>query len=277
MPALQVEVGSSSSITAGGPAFPGMLNDLIQWLLVFARVGALLAVLPMFSMQGFPVQLRIGIGILLAVVLAPFLPALPPAAFSLWTLIRLVTVEISVGLVLGFICRLVFFALEAAGAIIATEMGLMMSSEFSQFSGSTISPPAMMLYWMALMLWFSLDLHHWMITAFQRSYLLVPLGAGHCSEALLTDGIRRSAEIFELALQIAAPVLGVSLVISLVFSMLGRAVPQMNVFAESFPVRTLAGCLVFGVTCLFMAQQVLVYLRRLPQDFLSVARLLGSG
>jgi flagellar biosynthetic protein FliR len=116
-----------------------------------------------------------------------------------------------------------------------------------------------------------------MIAALQRSYALVPMGAAHLSEALLQDVIRRTGLVFVIAVQMAAPVIGVSFVISLVFSMLGRAVPEMNVFTESFPVRTMAGLVVFGSTCMFMAQHVLSYLRRLPEDVLRVTQLLGTG
>ena len=60
-------------------------------------------------------------------------------------------------------------------------------------------------------------------------------------------------------------------------SMLGRAVPQMNVFAESFPIRTLVGLTIFGTTSTFMAQHMLNYLRRLPEDTLRVMQLLGTA
>ena len=43
-----------------------MTEELLKWLLVFVRVGAVLAVLPMFSAQNFPVQLRLGLGALMA-------------------------------------------------------------------------------------------------------------------------------------------------------------------------------------------------------------------
>jgi flagellar biosynthetic protein FliR len=119
----------------------------------------------------------------------------------------------------------------------------------------------------------SLDLHHWMIAGFQKSYALVPIGGAHLKEALLVDVVARSGKVFMLALQIAAPVMAVSFLVTLVFAVLGRAVPQMNVFSESFPVRTFVGLVTFGMSCTFMAQHIANYLRRLPEDMLNVARL----
>jgi flagellar biosynthetic protein FliR len=70
--------------------------------------------------------------------------------------------------------------------------------------------------------------------------------------------------------------MAVSFVVSLVFSVLGRAVPQMNVFHESFTIRTLAGLGVFGMTLQLVADHIGNYLRRLPEDMLSLAQMLGA-
>lgn len=253
------------------------LSAFCSWLVVFARVGTMLGLMPMFSPQNFPVQLRVALSGLLAVLLAPFVAVPPVEGLSVWKLMHLMMIEVGVGLLLGFVCRLVFLGLDAAGTVIATEMGLINTSEFNQLSNAQEALPGLILSWLALMLWFGLDLHHWMIAALQRSYTLLPAGSAHLSEALLQDMIHRSAGVFAVALQMGAPIIGVSFIISLVLSMLGRAVPQMNVFAESFPIRTLVGLVIFGSTSTFLGQHIVNYLRRLPEDTLRVAHLLTTG
>lgn len=246
------------------------------WFLVFARAGAMLAALPMFSMRTFPVQLRVALAALIALLLVPTLPVPTVPIGSFWSLTGLLFKEVSIGLLLGFICRFAFFALEIGGGLIATQMGLMLPQEFNQLTDAGAMAPAMALYWMALMMLFSLDLHHWMIAAFQRSYVLVPAGSGVLSEGLLTFVVARSGTMFMIAIQIAAPMMAVSFLVTLVFSLLSRAVPQMNVFSESFPVRTMAGLLTFGLTCTFMGQHMANYLRRLPEDMITVTRLMSG-
>ena len=73
-----------------------------------------------------------------------------------------------------------------------------------------------------------------------------------------------------------APIIAVSFVVTLVFAVLSRAVPQMNVFAESFGIRIVGGLIVFGFTMQLTAQHVLNYLHRLPDDLLAVAQMLGG-
>jgi flagellar biosynthetic protein FliR len=88
--------------------------------------------------------------------------------------------------------------------------------------------------------------------------------------------VAQTGGIFRVALQISAPVIAVSFVVTLVFAVLSRAVPQMNVFGESMSVRIAGGLIVFGFTLQLTAQYVLNYLHRMPEDVLAVAQMLGA-
>jgi flagellar biosynthetic protein FliR len=246
--------------------------DLTNWLMVFLRASAMLAVFPIFSARNFPVQLRLALGALLAGMVAATLPADAVKATDFWGLAGIMAVEVGMGLVIGFTSRLIFFALEIAGSIIGTEMGLTIPPGLNPMNDSPMTTTASILYYLAAMLWLSLDMHHWMLIGFEKTYIYLPIGAGHLSQAVVMDVVGRTAGIFTVALQMAAPMLAVSFIISIIFAVLGRAVPQMNVFAESFAVRPLVGLSVFGLTLDLMAQHIMNYLRRLPEDMLRVAQ-----
>jgi flagellar biosynthetic protein FliR len=251
--------------------------EVANYILVFVRAGALLAVFPMFSATNVPVQIRLALGALASFLLAPLLPVVAVSGLSVAELVRLIFIEASVGLLLGFVCRIVFFAAEFAGGLASTEMGLMLSSVYNPAAGSTMAPPSVLLYWLAIVLFLTLDLHHWLIVAFQKSYVYVPIGGAHLSNPLLAEVTMLSANVFRIGVLIAAPVIAVSFVITLMFATLGRAVPQMNVFNDSFSVRTLVGMAAFGLTCNLMAQYIANFLRHMPEDVLRVAQLLGHG
>jgi flagellar biosynthetic protein FliR len=252
-----------------------MIPPFTNWLLVFLRVSAMLAVFPVFSARNFPVQLRLALGALLALLVSATLPA-PALARDLWGLTGQMAMEVGIGLMLGFASRMIFFALEIAGAVVGIEIGLAMPAGLNPLSDVSMTPPATILYYLAVMLWLTLDLHHWMLAGFQRSYSFLPVGGAHLSQAFLADIVGRTSGVFVIALQLAAPLMAVSFIISLVFSVLGRAVPQMNVFSESFAVRPLVGLSVFGLTLELMSGHIVNYLRRLPEDVLRVAQLLGA-
>jgi flagellar biosynthetic protein FliR len=206
----------------------------------------------------------------------PLVPPIPLEHASLHQLLGLFFIEVSVGLTLGLLARFIFFAVDIAGTLIATESGLMLSSNFNPLTSSTESAPSILLHWMTIVLLLTLDLHHWMIIGLQRSYEIIPAGGAHLTELLLSDIVSRASGMFVISLQMTAPMLAASFLVTLLFSLLGRAVPQMNVFSESFPVRTIAGLAVFGLTCNLLAQHIANQLNRIPEDFLRVAHILAS-
>jgi flagellar biosynthetic protein FliR len=247
---------------------------MFAWLLVFLRAAGLLAVFPVFSGTNFPVQIRVALAALVAFLVAPLVPlAAMPADF--WGVAGLMALELGFGLLLGFVSRMVFYALEIAGGLMATEIGLMLPAGINPMGASTISELATVLQYVAGMLFLGLNLHHALLLAFQRSYRFLPVGGGRLQESVLLDVLGRSGHLFWFALQVAAPVLAVTFLVTIVFALLSRAVPQMNVFSENFSLRLLAGLIVVGLTCQLMAQHIANGLHHLPDDVLRVAYLLG--
>jgi flagellar biosynthesis protein FliR len=248
------------------------------WLLILVRAGAFLWVFPLFSGAKIPFQLRLALAAFLALMIAPGL-SLPAGMLKLelWQLGILLFKEISLGLALGFICRLAFFIVQLAGHFISTDIGLQTSTLLVPTDNVPVDVPGAVLNLLAMMLFLSLDVHHSLIIAFQQTYSVLPIGAGTLTNALFDDITLRVGKIFLLAIQIAAPLMAISFLISITMMMLGRAVPQMNVFFESFTIRLLGGLLVFGGTLNLAAQRISDYLKKVPQDVLEVGKLLNGG
>jgi flagellar biosynthesis protein FliR len=248
--------------------------DFTTWFIIFVRFSAYLLLFPITAAQAIPVIVRLGFAGLGSFLIMPLVPAISLDGAALHEVIRMFFLEVSTGLVLGLTARFIFYAVEMAGSLIATESGLMLSSNFNPVTASFVSSPGVLLHWMTLILMLTLDLHHWLIIGLKRSYEIVPAGGAKLTELLLTDVISRAGGMFVIALQMTGPILATSFLVTMVFSLLGRAVPQMNVFSESFPVRTIAGLAVFGLTCNLLAQHIVNHLNRIPQDFLRVAEML---
>ncbi|HLP78117.1 MAG TPA: flagellar biosynthetic protein FliR [Candidatus Paceibacterota bacterium] len=253
-----------------------MEYDYYNWLLVFLRLGAFLFVLPFFSATNFPVMMRIALGALMALLLVPMLPPTTFRSATLYSLLGVMAQEISVGLMIGFVSRMVFYAADLAGNIVATEIGLNMGSIFNPLSQQSSTVTSNILFFLAAIVMLTLDLHHWVLVGFQRTYEVLPIGGAHLTGALFSTVVGHTSKIFIVALQISAPILAVSFVVTIVFAVLSRAVPQMNVFILSFPFRIAGGLAVFGFTLQLTAQHVLNYLHKLPDDLLTLAQLMGG-
>ena len=250
--------------------------DLYNWLMVFLRISAFLLVLPFFSMTNFPPTMRIALSALMALLLAPMLPALPMNNLPLFSLFGVMVQEVCVGVLLGFFTRMVFFAVDLSGNVIASELGLNMGAILDPMTGMSSQVPGTILYFLAAVVMLTMDLHHWILVGFERTYLFLPVGGAHLNPEMFRILLSQISNIFVVALEIAAPVLAVSFVVTIVFGVMSRAVPQMNVFVMSFSFRLVGGLIVFGFTLQLTAQHVINYLNRLPDDLLKLAQLLGA-
>jgi flagellar biosynthetic protein FliR len=251
--------------------------DLLLWVLVLVRAGGLIFAMPVLHTGNIPPPVKAALSVLLAVLTTPLLSAAAPRIDATWMAVHLVFIELGTGVLLGFMCRFAFFALDVAGSLVANDLGLSMAAVLNHGSGSQTPVISSLLYWTGVMILFALDLHHWILAAFVRTYAAVPVGAGHLGEGLLRHFLAHTGWILSAGLQLAAPVMAVSFLITLVFSLLGRVVPQMNVFAESMPVRTSAGLFVFGSSLGFVGDHAANFLRRIPDDLVRVAMFLGKG
>jgi flagellar biosynthetic protein FliR len=249
---------------------------IFTWILVFARASAFFSIFPLFSGVNVPVRLRVATAGFLALMIAPGLGTpIDPYRLDNWHLVILFFKEVSLGLFLAFICRFVFYAVQLGGHFISTEIGLQTSTIITPTDSVPVDVPAAVLNLLAMMLFLSLDVHHSLLIAFQQSYQILPIGAGILKDALFDDLTLRTARVFMLGVQIAAPLIAVGFLLSTVLMMLGRAVPQMNIFFESFTMRLLAGLTVFGFSLNLAGQRLADYLRKVPQDMLEVGKLLG--
>ena len=125
---------------------------------------------------------------------------------------------------------MIFYALDMAGAIISAEIGLSpsprhQSDERTRHDRARID--SVLPGGDALV---DLDLHHWMLAALSRLTLCCRWAGRICRSDCWQDIVARTSQTFVIALQLAAPIMAVSFIVSLVFSVLGRAVPQMNVW-----------------------------------------------
>jgi len=214
------------------------VNLVAAFMLVLARVSGFFAVLPVLSSRTVPLQLRVGLALLVSLILASVVPPAPGIAGADWVLLAILLVrEILVGLGLGLAVALVFAAVRQAGLIIRQQMGMSLAEIIDPTTGEESDPLGMLLEMCFSVLFLVAGGHHLMLRLMARSYDAFPVGhwpsAGAMAETLVDAGVL----MLTFSLKLAAPMLAAFLILAIVLAILARILPEMNILLTSLPLR----------------------------------------
>lgn len=226
--------------------------QLEMWLSLFlwpfVRITGLIAAAPIFSHSSIPMQLKIGLCVLLTVIIGPTLPPLPDVPILSWNSVAIMVEQIMVGLAIGMVMQIVFSIAQAAGDFIGLQMGLGFAAFFSPDTGANTMILARILYIISLLLFLAVDGHLALIDILSRSFLTIPIAAFSLNTEGFLGLVLFAGTIFKLGLLLALPVLGVLLVINLSMGILNRSAPQFTVFSVGFPISLTVGLMLFAVS-----------------------------
>ena len=214
------------------------------FLLVFARIGTMVMLLPGLGEQNVSARLRLTIALMLAAVLLPLhRNAYHIDAGALGPAIVMLVEEILIGAVLGLTARLTIAALDIAGSVIAQQLGLGFVTAVDPTQGEQGAILGNFLAMLGVTLFFATDMHHLVIAALNDSYTLFEPGevpaAGDVA-ALVTKTVSGA---FRIGIQLSAPFLAFGLLFNLGLGVLSRLMPQMQVFFVALPASILIGLL----------------------------------
>lgn len=220
----------------------------IGWLwafaLVFVRCSAMLLASPFFG-QWVPVPIRVASAATMALALSPVLrPHLAPMPTDMATLVTMLAYEVAAGLLIGALVHLVLLAAQMAGAFLDMQIGLGQTQLLNPTAGTPVSLLAQFYFILGTVLLFSVNGHHIMLRAFADSYALAPGGASVGLEAASAGVMTLVPMALMLALQIAAPVAGVTVVIDAAAGIVNKSVPTMPVYLVALPVKIVLGIVV---------------------------------
>jgi flagellar biosynthetic protein FliR len=247
------------------------IEDIYPGMLIFLRASGMFLVMPVFSGSMIPPMVRIGMAATIAYLLAPSFGdfgGVPPHWFLF---VAEVIHEVLTGLLMGFAVRFLLYALEMAGEIIAVQIGLSLSSNIDPITRNSATPPNTMLLSFGTVLFLVSGAYQFCLVAFARSFEIFPPNSVFDPQSINTV-IANSGRVFLVATQIAAPLLAISFLVNMCFSVLGRAAPSLNVFLLSFPVQILAGLTVFAMTLGLTVQYILRDMQQLPETMLRFLR-----
>lgn len=217
--------------------------------LVFARMGAIVMLIPGIGESFIPPRIRLAFALSLALMMFPLVVrAAPPLPADAAGLALAVIKELLIGLMIGGIMRMFMTSLASAGEIISIQTTLSFAQTANPMQAQPSTTLGTFLGLIGVVLIFATDLHHLFIAAVVRSYDLFPFTRNIPLSDAGQLAIQTVGRSFGLGLQLAAPVVVFSLIFNIATGLVGRVMPQFQVFFVATPLMLLMSLSVFALS-----------------------------
>ncbi|ECY1816436.1 flagellar type III secretion system protein FliR [Salmonella enterica] len=221
----------------------------LYWLHLYfwplLRVLALISTAPILSERAIPKRVKLGLGIMITLVIAPSLPANDTPLFSIAAL-WLAMQQILIGIALGFTMQFAFAAVRTAGEFIGLQMGL----SFATFvdPGSHLNMPvlARIMDMLAMLLFLTFNGHLWLISLLVDTFHTLPIGSNPVNSNAFMALARAGGLIFLNGLMLALPIITLLLTLNLALGLLNRMAPQLSIFVIGFPLTLTVGIMLMA-------------------------------
>ena len=222
-------------------------TNIVGFILLFFRFAALFIATPIFSHKNIPINIKTSMAFFFTIV---FYSSMPPVtiAITVPSLILAILSEFMLGLAVGIILQITYNIITFAGGQISFMMGFSMASAIDPQSGISMPIISQFLSLMALMVLFSLNLHHWLLLFINNSLETIPLGGFLMQKNLFHYIVHAASNMFLVGFMIAFPITALSWLADVMFGMLMKTMPQFNLLVIGFPIKIMVAFAVLIAT-----------------------------
>ena len=230
--------------------------EINAWVVAFffplTRILALLVTAPPFNNAALTMQVRLMLGIAIAIAITPVLPKIPLVEPASGLGLLIMAQQMLIGFAMGLSMRLVFTAVDLAGTMISTQMGLGFATAYDPQSTAQTPVVSEFLGILALLIFLAINGHLMVIATLAQSFSALPIGTGAIANTSWLNVANAGGIIFSSGLLLALPLVVALLITNIALGVLGRVAPQLNLMAIGFPIT-----LVLGLSALFVSMSYL--------------------
>ncbi|WP_437883369.1 type III secretion system export apparatus subunit SctT [Pseudomonas sp. LRF_L74] len=249
--------------------------------LAVARALGLVLITPAFNRLGLSGMLRSAVAVVISIPVAPLAFAAlgqmeqPPGAL---TYAGLLIKELVIGVIVGLLFGIPFWAAEVAGELIDLQRGSTMAQLLDPLQIGESSVMSTFLSVILIALFFMSGGFLAMLDGFYQSYRLWP--AQDFAPVLAQQSVLQMLHILDrimyIGVMMIAPLVVALLVADLMLAYLSRMAPQLHVFDLSMPVKNLLFAVLLTLYAAFLLPYMFSQLGDLPQAFQQMVGMLAG-
>jgi len=216
--------------------------ELILFLYVTARISGFILFNPILGRSNITAMFRAGMILVLSLFVF-FTAGRQTVAVpeNLFALMLSMTLEISIGFVLGMAVNFVFYIPQLAGSLIDTQMGMTMNQMYDAGSQANMSTTAMLLNALMTLLFFAANGHHTLLRIFLTSQQIVPFGQVVWNPEAFSYCLELFVQCTLMGVKLCMPILAAELLAQMGMGVLMKVIPQINVFSINIELKVLVG------------------------------------
>lgn len=228
------------------PFLEAFASSIVVFVLVLSRVGAMLALAPIWGSRAVPMRLRAMLAVAVALLVAPLHQA-ALGRTDFWPVAFAIAQESVLGLAMGAVLTILFSSMQIAGQILAQTSGLSLAETYDPSQDESVPVFSQLLDQLSLAVFVLLGGHRQALQAVLDSFALMPPGKAELAPDLLMAVTEVLSASCALGIRVAAPVMLAMLVSNLVLGLVSRALPQLNMMNMGLGINALLALLVLSV------------------------------
>lgn len=224
-----------------------ILSRAPAFLFVFMRVGSILVAAPVFGANMVPIQLKMALAVMVTLVMLPLAgPVAVPT--GLVHLALGLAGEVLIGAAIGLAIRFIFTGIEYSAQLASFQMGIGMATAYDPMNGAQITVLGRFVSILVLLIFLSVNGHLLLLMAMKKCFEVIPPYGFTLSGDFIENFVIFSKQIFFLAAKFAAPVVAILIFTNVVLGVIGKTVPQINMFVIGFAITITVGFAVLALS-----------------------------
>ncbi|MEG1483666.1 fused FliR family export protein/FlhB family type III secretion system protein, partial [Clostridium sp.] len=223
-------------------------------IFVFIRLIAFFSCINIIFPSGTPKAFKITFSLFMSVIIS-FTIDVNVEINNLYNLIYITVMETITGLVLGYITSICINSLKIAGSLIDQQLGLSMISIYDPNSHDNTTLIENIIYWVGIMVFFSINGHHRLITGISQSFKIIKVGS-YILENNYSYIVNVFIQCFVIGFKIAVPIILALIITDFIMGLISRSVPQLNVMIIGMPLKVIVGIMFFVISLPFILNEM---------------------
>ncbi len=252
---------------------PLFYSNLIIFLFVLIRVSAVVVFAPIFSSSSIPPQVKIGISLLFSLaIFSSVKQFIHLESLNVLYILAVTLREVILAALLSLTIHFVWSGVELGAQLVGFNMGFAIANVLSPEENIQISILSEFESFFAILVFLAIDGHYVFIKSLVYSFKIVPVGQFVLNVDIFSIFNKITSMLFTVSFSVLAPAILALFITQVVFGLIARTMPQINVMIVAFPLSIAIGFIVIGASMVFTANALVYYYDRAFKYLFSILK-----